>query len=61
LVFVAYLLSRQHEGKRVKTGWHGMEQHVYPLTVVSASQHYKNPTQHVGLVQSGPHQQFIER
>jgi hypothetical protein len=28
--------------------------HVYPWTIVSVSWHYKNPTQHVGLVQSGP-------
>jgi hypothetical protein len=26
-----------------------------PRTVVSVSQHYKNPSGHVGLVQSGPH------
>ena len=36
--------------------------HVYLLTVVSVSYmyHYKNPTKHVGLVQSGPHHHFID-
>ena len=29
-------------------------------TVVSASQHYENPTKRVGLVQSGPHHHLIE-
>ena len=28
--------------------------------LVSVSQHYKNPTKRVGLVQSGPHHHFIE-
>ena len=31
-----------------------------PLTVVSVSSHYKNPTQRVGLVQSGPYHHLIE-
>ena len=26
--------------------------HVYPWTVASMSLHYKNPTKHVGLIQS---------
>ena len=34
-------------------------QHVYPRTVVSVSQHYKNPTKRVGLVQSGHHHHLI--
>ena len=33
-----------------------MEQHVYLQTVI----HYKNPTKHVGLVQSSHHHQFIK-
>ena len=37
-----------------------VERHVYPLIVVSVNQHYKNPTQRVGLVQSGPHHHLIE-
>jgi hypothetical protein len=28
--------------------------------VVSVSEHYKNQTKRVGLVQSGPHHHFIE-
>jgi len=34
-----------------------VEQHVCPLTVVSVSDHYKNPTtsKHVGLEQTGHH------
>jgi hypothetical protein len=28
------------------------ERHVYPQTVISVSKHYKNPTNHVGQVQS---------
>ena len=35
--------------------------HVYPLTVVSVSWHYKNPTQRVGLVQSGLHHHLIRK
>jgi hypothetical protein len=31
-----------------------------PRTVVSVSYYYKNPTQHVGLVESGPHHHLIE-
>ena len=37
-----------------------LEQHVYQWTVVSASWHYKNPTKHVGLAQSGHHHHLIE-
>ena len=33
---------------------------IYPQTVVSVSQHYKNPTRRVDLVQSGPHHHLIE-
>jgi len=29
-------------------------------TVVSVSLHYKSPTKHVGLVQSGPHHHLFE-
>ena len=36
------------------------KRHVYPRTVVSVSQHYENPTQRVGLEQSGPHHHLIE-
>jgi hypothetical protein len=32
---------------------------VSPQAVVSVSQHYKNPTKHVGQVQSGPHHAVI--
>jgi len=32
----------------------------YPRTVVSVSLHYANPTQLIGLEQSGPHHHFIE-
>jgi hypothetical protein len=32
---------------------------VSPQAVVSVSQHYKNPTKHVGQVQSGPHHHLI--
>ena len=38
----------------------GSGRHAYPRTVVSVSWHYKNPTRHVGLVQSVLHQHFIE-
>jgi hypothetical protein len=34
---------------------------VSPQAVVSVSQHYKNPTKHVGQVQSGPHHHLIEK
>jgi hypothetical protein len=34
--------------------------HVYLRTVVSVSQHYKNPTKRDCLVQSGPHHHLIE-
>jgi hypothetical protein len=34
--------------------------HVYPQTVVSVIYHYKIPTKHFGLVQSGPHHHLIE-
>ena len=35
--------------------------HVYPQTFVSVSQHYKDPINHVDLVQNGPHHHhFIE-
>jgi len=39
-----------------------VEQHVYPLTVVSVSYHYKDPIKRVGLVQSRHHHHhyFIE-
>jgi hypothetical protein len=37
-----------------------VERHVYPRTVVSVSKHYENPTQRVGLVQSGLHHLLIE-
>ena len=33
---------------------------VYPLTVVSVSQHYTNTTKRVGLVQRVPHHHLIE-
>ena len=36
------------------------ERHVYPLTVVSSSYHYTNPTKHVGLVQSGHGHYLVE-
>ena len=36
------------------------DQHVYPQTVVSVSEHFKNLTKSVGLVQSGRHHHFIE-
>jgi len=29
--------------------------HVFPRTIVSVSQHYKNPTKRVGFLQSGYH------
>ena len=46
--------------KRAKTGWLGIRI-MCPsgATVVSVSAHYKNPTQRVGLVQSGPHHHDI--
>jgi len=34
--------------------------YVYPWTVVSVSEHYTNPTNRVGLVQSGSHHLIIE-
>ena len=40
-----------------------LERHAYPWawTVVSASLHYKNPTQRVGLVKSGHHHHLIKK
>ena len=67
LVFSASLLSTQRE--RAKFGWLGIRimcpsgatyVHVCTWTVVSVSQHYKNPTQRVVLVQSRPHHHLIE-
>ena len=37
-----------------------MRRHVYPQTVVSVSKRYENPTNHVDLVQSGPHHYLNE-
>jgi hypothetical protein len=36
------------------------EQHIYLTIVVSISWHFKNRTNRVGLVQSGPHHHLIE-
>ena len=36
-----------------------VERHVYPQTVVSVSQLYKDPTDHIGLVQSGHHHHHL--
>ena len=36
-----------------------VERHVYPRTVVSVIQHYKDPTNHIGLVQSGHHHHHL--
>ena len=33
--------------------------HVYPRVIVSVSQHYKNPTNHVDQIQNGPHHHLI--
>ena len=37
-----------------------VDQHVYPRTVVSVMQKYKDPTNRVGLVQSGVYHYLIE-
>ena len=61
--FAASPLSTLYSRERAKTGWLGikiMERYVYPRTVFHAvSQHYKNPSQHVGLVQSGRHHHHL--
>jgi len=38
-----------------------VDQHVYSRTVVSVMQKYKDPTNRVGLVQSGIYHYLIER
>ena len=57
--FAASLLSTQYLRVKTTTSRLGVRimsgQHVYLQSVVSVSQHYKNPTKHVGLVQSGHH------
>ena len=67
LVFLASLLSKQHQGENAKTGWLRIRI-MCPSGVTrlpadccfSEQQHYKNPTQGVGLEQSGPHHHFID-
>ena len=46
--------------RSIKVHRHHQNNTIVGVMVVSVSQHYKNPTKCVGLVQSGPHHHFIE-
>ena len=64
---ICYFSAKQAAVKRTSKDWLARNQdnvfvrrHVYPRHVVSVSQHYKNPTERVGLEQCGPHHHLIE-
>ena len=66
LPFVASPLSTQLKGERAKTGWLGIGI-IFPSGETCLSWNcwfsqsaLKNPTNHVGLVQNGPHHHLIK-
>ena len=61
--YVRAQTGRQVRPKTTKTSWFGIKimcPSVYLWTVVSVSQHHKNTTNRVSLVQIGPHHHLIE-
>ena len=66
LVCVASPLSTQHSGKRATTGWPGIRimfpsgVTYLPADCCLSELALQNPTQHVGLEQSGPYHHLIE-
>jgi hypothetical protein len=66
LAFVASPLSTQHQGERAKTGRLGIRimcpsgATCLPAECCFSELALLNPTQHVGLIQSGPHHHLID-
>ena len=67
LVFVAYPLLNHAALRRKSKDWLARNRdnmselgNMSICGLLSVSQHYENPTQRVGLVQSGPHHYLIE-
>jgi hypothetical protein len=60
LLFLLNALQRSNKYQFYSLWFDPTERYVSPRAVVSVSYHYKNPTQHVGLEQSGPRLYLIE-